>query len=268
MAGDGDLVDFLVPKTIDDWRDLIGRGERFRVCGGGSSDLWLSESQVPRVSTSEFSQVLEYRPDDLIIRVGAGLLLGELVDLVAKDGLCLPIMRDRGWLGYPGKTVGGLVGLGLPHYGIGSVRDWVVGMKFLTGSGEIVDSGANVVKSVAGFDLHRMLVGSRSELGVILEVALRLYPLKMMPDRESLQAIEGDCWVHRVPRSFECQQGVRSPQQELIWADRQLELPPHGWAIGPGGRYVGRRDAVAERFRANLKNVLDPNGVFEKGWKQ
>jgi hypothetical protein len=137
----------------------------------------------------------------------------------------------------------------------------------MTGKGEVVDSGANVVKSVAGFDLHRMLVGSRGELGVILEVALRIYPLRMMPDGASLPVMEDGCWIHRVPKSFNCDAGIRSECRQWIWADRLIPFPPHGWVMGPGGVRRGAVDPIAERFRRNLKDVLDPMGVLEEGWK-
>ncbi|MFM9872132.1 MAG: FAD-binding oxidoreductase [Fimbriimonadaceae bacterium] len=252
--------------SLTDLKDRLQDGGVFRVQGTGSSSTWLPPSNVEPVTLDRFDQVVDYRPDDLVIRVGSGMLLDELFDMTAKDGLCLPILRNRGWLGYAGKTVGGLVGLGLPHYGAGSVRDWVMGVKFMTGSGEVIESGANVVKSVAGFDMHRMLVGSRGELGVILELALRLYPVRMMPIADGLPVMGDGSWISRVPKSFPGEEGVRSPNGEWIWSERRLDIPPLGWAIGPNGQRVGVRDEIGERFRANLKNVLDPKGVFERGW--
>ncbi len=258
----------LTPRTHDEWRDILRGNNKVRVCGGGTAGVWLPELKGTVVSSELMNRVVEYRPDDLLIRVESGMNLAEMSELVARDGLCLPLLRDRGWLGYAGQTVGGMVAMGLPHYGAGSVRDWVVGMKFITGGGAVVDSGANVVKSVAGFDLHRLLVGSRGELGAILEVALRLYPLKMMPEVPAEWAMQDETWVHRVSRSFECAGEVRSPNREWLWSNRLIDLPPQGWAIGSGGRFVGTRDSTRDRLRANLKNVLDGRGVFGEGWRR
>lgn len=251
--------------TEPELREALLRGEQFRVIGGNSCIDWLPKFDGNLLQLSNFDHIVDYRPDDLVIRVGSSMLLDDLNSLLAESGLCLPILRDKGWLGYSGKTVGGLVAMGLPHYGNGSIRDWVLGMRFMTGTGEIVESGANVVKSVAGFDLHRMMVGSRGGLGVILEVVLRLYPQKMMPQIE-FQGIEGPCWIHRVPKSFACSQGVRN--REIIWHKEKISIPPDGWFLGPGGIIHKKNDPLASRFRSNLKNELDPNGVLVEGWKQ
>ena len=49
-------------------------------------------------------------------------------------------------------------------------------MRIILASGEVVVSGANVVKNVTGFDLHKLMIGSRYTLGVPIEVTLRIRP--------------------------------------------------------------------------------------------
>lgn len=252
-------------SSVDELREVVLGDEPFRVVGGESCLEWLPPYDGLKISLDGFNYVVDFRPDDLIIRVGAGFGLDELDEMLAEKELCLPVMRDKGWLGYPGKTVGGLVAMGLPHWGFGSVRDLVLGMQFMTGDGVVVESGANVVKSVAGFDLHRMMVGSRGGLGVILEVVLRLYPMRMKPLFEG-EGVFGATWIHRVPRSFVCSEAVR--HGEHIWASRRLGIPPDGWILGPMGEHIGAVDPIATRFRANLKNELDPRGVLIEGWKR
>lgn len=241
-----------------------------RVTGFGTGAVWLPEcTDIHRIEG--FDQVVDYRPDDLVIRVGSRVRLDDLTELLAQDGLCLPIVRNRGWLGYPGETVGGLVGLGLPHFHqetVGAIRDWVIGMKMRLASGEIVTSGAGVVKSVAGFDLHRMMVGSRGSLAEILEIGFRLSPVALMPQEQELPTLDGPTWIHRIPKGFAADHGIVDASGRWIWSDRRLDIPPSGWGFGPGGVRLGSVDPIAERFRHNLKNALDPNGVWTEGWKQ
>ncbi|MEI7575797.1 MAG: FAD-linked oxidase C-terminal domain-containing protein [Armatimonadota bacterium] len=58
----------------------------------------------------------------------------------------------------------------------GSWRDWVIGAKIMLADGSIVKSGSAVVKSVSGFDLHKLMIGSRHTLGILLEVCLKVVP--------------------------------------------------------------------------------------------
>jgi glycolate oxidase FAD binding subunit len=58
----------------------------------------------------------------------------------------------------------------------GSVRDFILGARFVNGKGEIVTAGGKVMKNVAGFDLFRPMARSMGTLGVLLQVALRVLP--------------------------------------------------------------------------------------------
>ena len=76
---------------------MAGSGD-LRIIGHGSASEWLpacAETQV----IDDFDQVVDYRPDDLVIRVGSRVQLNDLSEVLEKDGLCLPIVRDRGGLG-------------------------------------------------------------------------------------------------------------------------------------------------------------------------
>jgi glycolate oxidase FAD binding subunit len=60
---------------------------------------------------------------------------------------------------------------------VGAVRDFVLGVKLLNGSGEVLSFGGQVMKNVAGYDVPRLLAGSLGTLGVVLEVSLKVLPL-------------------------------------------------------------------------------------------
>src|SRR5213079_2505156 len=59
----------------------------------------------------------------------------------------------------------------------GAPRDLVLGMTLALSDGAIARSGGKVIKNVAGYDLAKLFAGSFGTLGLVVEVAVRLYPL-------------------------------------------------------------------------------------------
>ena len=81
---------------------------------------------------------------------------------------------------YKAATLGGCVAAGLsgPRRAYaGAVRDFVLGVRMLDGTGNDLRFGGQVMKNVAGFDVSRLMAGSLGTLGVILEVSLKVLPL-------------------------------------------------------------------------------------------
>jgi glycolate oxidase FAD binding subunit len=68
----------------------------------------------------------------------------------------------------------GLSGPG--RYRYGGVRDFILGVKFVDGRGEIVRGGGKVVKNSAGFDFPKLMVGSLGSLGVLVELTFKVFP--------------------------------------------------------------------------------------------
>jgi glycolate oxidase FAD binding subunit len=80
-------------------------------------------------------------------------------------------------------TVGGMVAAGLSgprRPWAGSVRDFVLGTRVITGLGKHLHFGGQVMKNVAGYDLSRLLTGSFGCLGLLTEVSLKVLPKPRM----------------------------------------------------------------------------------------
>src|SRR5690606_10607689 len=76
-------------------------------------------------------------------------------------------------------TLGGMVAAGLSgprRPWAGSVRDYVLGTRVITGHGKLLRFGGEVMKNVAGYDLSRLMVGSFGCLGLLTEVSLKVLP--------------------------------------------------------------------------------------------
>lgn len=114
----------------------------------------------------------EIRPDEMTAVCGAGTAVDDLAAALAAVGqrVALP----------PGGTVGGALAMGqsgIDRLGRGPVRDALLQARFVAADGELVTAGGPTVKNVSGFDLCRLLVGSRGTLGFLAEVTLRTWPL-------------------------------------------------------------------------------------------
>jgi FAD/FMN-containing dehydrogenase len=130
------------------------------------------------------SGIVEYRPEEMTVRVRAGTTVDELDAALAERGqrTALP---DRG------GTVGGALAVGendICRLGRGSVRDAALQVRYASAEGEIVSGGGAVVKNVSGFNLPKLMVGSLGTLGLLAEVVLRTNPV---PDTSRWVACEG-----------------------------------------------------------------------------
>jgi len=127
------------------------------------------------LSTNRLRAVEHFDPADLTIGVGAGAIVSEVQDLVAEHNLLLPI--DVAYS--DSATIGGSLavgGNGPLQQGYGAIREFCIGVKFVTGDGTIAKGGGRVVKNVAGYDLMKLMIGSMGTLGVIVSASFKLFP--------------------------------------------------------------------------------------------
>jgi glycolate oxidase FAD binding subunit len=149
---------------------------QLRVRGGGSKDFYGEPLQGTVLDTLGLSGITSYEPSELVVTVQAGTPLAELEAALTEKGQCLAFEPPR--FG-PASTVGGMVAAGLAgpaRATAGSVRDFVLGARFINGKGEWLTFGGQVMKNVAGYDVSRLMVGSLGTLGVITEVSLKVLP--------------------------------------------------------------------------------------------
>ncbi len=127
------------------------------------------------LETSRLVEVEHYDHADLTVGVGAGATVAQLSAMVAQDSLlfaCDPPFPER-------ATVGGVLAMashGPLRHGYGALRDFCIGIRFVTGDGRRAKGGGRVVKNVAGYDLMKLLIGSYGTLAVITSASFKLFP--------------------------------------------------------------------------------------------
>lgn len=121
-------------------------------------------------------RVLSYDPRDLTLSVEAGIQLGTLNQQLREQRQFLPL--DSYFGGF--ATIGGILATnssGPLRHASGTARDFLLGLEFVTGEGVRTKSGGRVVKSVAGYDIHKLMIGSFGTLGIITSANFRTFPL-------------------------------------------------------------------------------------------
>ena len=139
-------------------------------------ELLPQSQRVDKVSLKTVAQLIEHVPEDMTATVQAGMTLAHFQAHLAKAGQWLPVDPPDPET----VTIGGLLAKNLNgprRFGCGTVRDWLIGLAVVLPDGRLIRNGGKVVKNVAGFDLCRLFVGAKNELGVIVEATFKLLPL-------------------------------------------------------------------------------------------
>ncbi len=150
-----------------------------RIKGGGSKDFYAQSLQGNILSTRDIKGIVSYEPSELVVTVRAGTPLRELDAALAEKGQFLPFEPPhfQRCLHDNITTIGGAVSCGLSgpaRASVGSLRDYLLGIRMINGRGEHLTFGGQVIKNVAGYDISRLMSGSMGILGVITEVSLKV----------------------------------------------------------------------------------------------
>ncbi|MBY6164319.1 FAD-binding protein [Pseudooceanicola nitratireducens] len=146
------------------------------------------------VETSGLHGVRLYEPGALTLVVGAGTPMDDIDTILGEKNqrLAFEPMDHRALLGTSGvPTIGGVAAAnvsGPRRLQVGAARDHMLGVRFVTGTGEVVKNGGRVMKNVTGYDLVKVLAGSYGTLGVLSEVSLKV---QAIPEAQATLVLRG-----------------------------------------------------------------------------
>ncbi len=162
--------------------------EKFKVLPLGSGSVVnpeeITDDEFVILKSDKLNQIVKVVPEDLYMIAQAGFALKDLNRHLESYNLFYPV-ADAGWAG----TMGGSVATNLKgRVGERNVqtREYVLALEVIDPEGRVIRVGARTFKSVTGYDLARLFVGSWGTLGFISEVSLRLLPARKRKDYPSV----------------------------------------------------------------------------------
>ena len=256
------MAQILTPASPEELAEALAASTQPVRLEGAASKRRMGGPIAPaeiEIRTNCLRRVLQYEPNDLTISAEAGLPWHDLTALLAEHRQMIPLdpsFHDQ-------ATVGGVVATnssGPRRRLYGTARDLIIGMKFVTLEGKIVQSGGMVVKNVAGLDMAKLLIGSFGTLAAIAVVNFKLVP---MPEGTRTFVHRFSSLEDAIAARDGVLQSVLQPSAiDLVnpAAARQLQLEPK-WTLLI---QAGGSPAVLDRYARELAAAEPVDGEPEK----
>ena len=150
------------------------------------------------VSLERMNRILAFDSADRSVTCQAGVVTEAIQNFARERGLYYPVdFASRGSSQIGGNIATNAGGIKVVRYGL--TRDWVTGLKVVTGRGDLLDLNRGLIKNASGYDLRHLFIGSEGTLGIIVEATLKLTrPLREpsvmvlgVPDLNGIMSIYG-----------------------------------------------------------------------------
>ncbi|MDG1772733.1 MAG: FAD-binding oxidoreductase [Oceanicoccus sp.] len=167
------------PKTIEQVQAIVCLANEHKLAlvpSGGRTGL--SAGAVAAngeivVAFDYMNQISDFDPVDRSVICQAGVITEQLQMYAEEQGLFYPVdFASSGSSQIGGNISTNAGGIKVIKYGM--TRDWVAGLKVVTGNGDIVDLNRGLMKNNAGYDLRQLFIGAEGTLGFVVEATMRL----------------------------------------------------------------------------------------------
>jgi glycolate oxidase len=253
----------LFPTGTEDISKImkIANAEKIPVTprGGGTN---VSGGSVPIeggivLCTTRMNKILKIDKENLSCTVEPGVVLLDLNNRLAKDGLFFPPDPQS----FRGATMGGIIaenagGPACVKYGV--TKQYILGLEVVLPTGEIVKLGGRTIKNVVGYDLIHIFISSEGTLGVVTKAELKLNPLPsssktiMAAYNDAAEAGES---VFRV-----LENGVIPAKIEFIdnWVTKRIEeMMPLGLPQDADAILLFQTDGIAEAVEKETEKIVE-----------
>jgi len=172
----------LKPRTAEEVSAIMGICNQHRIpvtprgAGTGLSGGALPQLGGVLISTERMNAIIEIDERNGQVTTEPGVITEVLQDAVKERGLFYPPdPSSRGSCSIGGNIAENSGGPKAVKYGV--VKDYVLNLQLVLPTGEIIWTGANVLKNSTGYNLTQLVVGSEGTLGIVTKIVLKLLPL-------------------------------------------------------------------------------------------
>ncbi len=167
------------PKSIEEVQAIVRWANQRQVAlvpSGGRTGL--SAAAVAAhgevvVSFDYLNKILDFNAFDRTVRCQAGVVTEQLQNFAEEQGLYYPVDFASAGSSQIGGNIGTNAG-GIKVIRYGMTRNWVAGLKVVTGAGEILELNRDLIKNATGYDLRQLFIGAEGTLGFVVEATMRL----------------------------------------------------------------------------------------------
>ncbi|MDW2980736.1 FAD-binding oxidoreductase [Rhodanobacter sp. KK11] len=148
------------------------------------------------LSLERMNRVVGFDAVDRTLTVQPGMILQHVHEAAREHGLVYPVdFAARGSCSIGGNIATNAGGIRVIRYG--NTREWIAGLKVVTGNGELLELNRGLVKNSSGYDFRQLLIGSEGTLGIVVEATLKLTDLPppsqvmllALPDMDALMQV-------------------------------------------------------------------------------
>jgi FAD/FMN-containing dehydrogenase len=125
------------------------------------------------LAMDRMNAIADFNPVDRTVSCGAGVITEQLQQFAEQQNLFYPVDFASSGSSQIGGNISTNAG-GIKVIRHGMTREWVAGLKVVTGTGELLDLNGGLVKNNAGYDLRQLVIGAEGTLGVVVEATMRL----------------------------------------------------------------------------------------------
>jgi glycolate dehydrogenase FAD-linked subunit len=169
------------PETAEQIADIMKLANREKIpvtprgAGTGLSGMAVPIRSGMVLDLSRMNRILKISIEDRLAVVQPGVIYATLEKALAPHGFFFPPDPASGKVSTLGGNVATNAG-GLKGAKYGTTRDYVLGLQVVLPDGQIMRTGSKAMKSVSGYDLTRLFVGSEGTLGVVTEITFKINP--------------------------------------------------------------------------------------------
>ncbi|SER25191.1 FAD/FMN-containing dehydrogenase [Pseudomonas cuatrocienegasensis] len=167
------------PKTIEQVQAIVRWANAHQIAlvpsGGrtGLSAAAVAANGEVVVSFDYMNQILAFNEFDRTVVCQPGVVTGALQQFAEDKGLYYPVDFASAGSSQIGGNIGTNAG-GIKVIRYGMTRNWVAGLKVVTGTGELLELNKDLIKNATGYDMRQLFIGAEGTLGFVVEATMRL----------------------------------------------------------------------------------------------